>query len=281
VSGILVTGAGGMLGLDVLRAAETRGIEAHGLTRAQLDIADPVAVTDAIASHQPDVIINCAAWTDVDGAEEHEPEALVVNGEGPRVLAEAGRRVVQVSTDYVFDGNKDSAWVESDPVAPQSAYGRTKLVGEQNVLAANPANAVVRTAWLFGVGGNNFVETMIKLATDRGAVSVVDDQRGCPTNTAHLADALLDIALDDTAGGIHHCAGAGETSWYGFAKEIFERTDTPCDLSPTTSDAFVRPAPRPANSVLAVTRDDTPRLPEWQQGLDDYISLRMTTGGQE
>jgi dTDP-4-dehydrorhamnose reductase len=281
VSGILVTGSGGMLGLDVLRAAEARGVEAHGLTRAQLDIADPVQVAEAIASHQPDVIINCAAWTDVDGAEEHESEALVVNGEGPKVLAEAGPRVVQVSTDYVFDGEKEGAWIESDPVGPKSAYGRTKLVGDQSVLAANPANAVVRTAWLFGVGGNNFVETMIKLANERGAVSVVDDQRGCPTNTAHLAEALLDIALDESAGGIHHCAGAGETSWFGFAKEIFERTGTPCDLTPTTSDAFVRPAPRPANSVLEVTRDDTPRLPEWQQGLDDYISLRMTTGGQE
>lgn len=281
MSGTLVTGSGGMLGLDVLRAAEARGVEAHGLTRAQLDIADPVQVAEAIASHQPDVIINCAAWTDVDGAEEQEAEALVVNGEGPKVLAEAGPRVVHVSTDYVFNGEKEGAWVESDPVDPRSAYGRTKLVGEQNVLAANPANAVVRTAWLFGVSGNNFVETMLKLATDRGAVSVVDDQRGCPTNTAHLADALLDIALDDSTGGIHHCAGAGETSWFGFAKEIFERTGTPCDLSPTTSDAFVRPAPRPANSVLAVTRDDTPRLPEWQQGLDDYISIRMTTGGQE
>ncbi len=281
MSGILVTGSGGMLGLDVLRAAEARGVEAHGLTRAQLDIADPVQVAEAIASHQPDVIINCAAWTDVDGAEEHESEALVVNGEGPKVLAEAGPRVVQVSTDYVFDGEKEGAWIESDPVGPKSAYGRTKLVGDQSVLAANPANAVVRTAWLFGVGGNNFVETMIKLANERGAVSVVDDQRGCPTNTAHLAEALLDIALDESAGGIHHCAGAGETSWFGFAKEIFERTGTPCDLTPTTSDAFVRPAPRPANSVLEVTRDDTPRLPEWQQGLDDYISLRMTTGGQE
>jgi len=281
VSGILVTGSGGMLGLDVLRAAEARGIEAHGLTRAQLDIADPVQVTEAVASHQPDVIINCAAWTDVDGAEEHESAALTVNGQGPKVLAEAGPRVVQVSTDYVFDGSKEGAWVESDPVGPKSAYGRTKLVGDENVLAGNPANAVVRTAWLFGIGGNNFVETMIKLATDRGAVSVVDDQHGCPTNTAHLAEALLDIALDENTGGIHHCAGAGETSWYGFAKEIFERTGTPCDLTPTTSDAFVRPAPRPANSVLAVTRDDTPRLPEWQQGLDDYISLRMTTGGQE
>ena len=221
MSGILVTGSGGMLGLDVLRAAEARGIEAHGLTRAQLDIADPVQVAEAIASHQPDVIINCAAWTDVDGAEEHESEALVVNGEGPKVLAEAGPRVVQVSTDYVFDGEKEGAWIESDPVGPKSAYGRTKLVGDQSVLAANPANAVVRTAWLFGVGGNNFVETMIKLANERGAVSVVDDQRGCPTNTAHLAEALLDIALDESAGGIHHCAGAGETSWFGFAKEIF------------------------------------------------------------
>jgi len=277
---VLVTGAGGMLGQDVMRAAAARGVEATGLTRSDLDISNQVAVAQAVADFSPDVIINCAAWTDVDGAEEHESDAMVVNGDGPGVLAASGPRLVHVSTDYVFDGTKEGAYIEADPTGPRSAYGRTKLAGELNVIAVGPEHAIVRTAWLFGVEGNNFVETMIKLALDRGSVSVVDDQRGCPTNTAHLAEALIDLALLPEAGGIHHCAGEGETTWFGFAKEIFERTGTPCDLTPTTSDQFVRPAPRPANSVLAATRSDTPRLPAWTKGLDDYIEARTTVGGQ-
>lgn len=275
-----MTGAGGMLGRDVLRAAAARGLEVTGLTRGDLDISQVEAVASAVSDIEPDTIINCAAWTDVDGAEEHEADALVVNGDGPKVLASSGPRLIQVSTDYVFDGNKLGAYVESDPTAPRSAYGRTKLAGELNVLAAGDRHSIVRTAWLFGVDGANFVETMLKLAVDRGAVSVVDDQRGCPTNTAHLAEALLDISLDSGAGGIHHCAGAGETTWFGFAKEIFDRTGTPCDLTPTTSDQFVRPAPRPANSVLEATRSDTPILPAWTQGLDDYIEARKTVEEQ-
>jgi dTDP-4-dehydrorhamnose reductase len=268
-----------MLGHDVLRAAERAGVEAHGLSRAELDITDPTAVASAVAELLPDSIINCSAWTNVDGAEDHESEALAINADGARVLAEAGPRLVHVSTDYVFDGTKDSAYVESDPTGPVSAYGRTKLAGEQAVASASPNHAIVRTAWLFGVDGNNFVETMIKLALDRGAVSVVDDQRGCPTFTGHLADALVELAGNPQAGGVHHCAGAGDTTWFGFAKEIFERTGTPCDLTATTSDQFVRPAPRPANSVLSSTRNDTPQLPTWQQGLDDYIAARSAAAG--
>lgn len=274
-----MTGAGGMLGRDVMRAATRAGVEAHGLSRSELDITDRSAVDSAIGELQPDSIVNCAAWTDVDGAEEHEAEALEINGHGAAVLAEAGPRLIHVSTDYVFPGDKNTAWTEDDPVAPQSAYGRTKLAGEQAVSSADPGHAIVRTAWLFGTDGNNFVETMLKLAADRGAVSVVDDQRGCPTFTAHLADALIEIAAGRAAGGVHHCAGAGETTWFGFAKEIFERTGTPCDLTPTTSEAFVRPAKRPANSVLAVTRPDTPRLPDWRDGLDDYIAARAVAAG--
>ena len=274
-----MVGAGGMLGRDVLRAAERAGVEAHGLTRAELDITDRSAVAAAIGELEPESILNCAAWTDVDGAEEHEAEALEINGTGAAVLAEAGPRLIHVSTDYVFSGEKEGPWTEDDPVDPQSAYGRTKLAGERAVAAANPDHAIARTAWLFGVDGSNFVETMLKLAGDRGAVSVVDDQRGCPTFTGHLADALVEIAGNDAAGGIHHCAGSGETTWFGFAKEIFERTGTPCDLTPTTSDAFVRPAKRPANSVLAVTRPDTPRLPDWRDGLDDYIAARAVAAG--
>lgn len=274
-----MTGSGGMLGRDVIRAAERVGLEAHGLSHAELDITDAGAVAAAVAALAPEVIINCAAWTDVDGAEEHEEAALAINATGPKVLAEAGPRLIQVSTDYVFAGDKQGAYVESDPVDPQSAYGRTKLAGDEAVLAASPDHAVVRTAWLFGVDGNNFVETMLRLAAERGAVSVVDDQRGCPTFTGHLAGALIELAGTKDAGGIHHCAGAGETTWHGFAAEIFSRTDTPCDLSATTSDQFIRPAKRPANSVLQSTRSETPKLPSWQTGLDEYISARASTTG--
>jgi len=279
VSGLLVTGAGGMLGSDVIRAAERVGAEAHGLSRGELDITDPAAVASAVAELAPDAIVNCAAWTDVDGAERDEDEAMAINGDGARILAEAGPRIVQVSTDYVFAGDKDGPYVEDDPVGPRSAYGRTKLAGEVAVTGTDPRNAVVRTAWLFGVSGNNFVETMLRLAAERGEVSVVDDQRGCPTFTGHLGDALVAIALDERTGGLHHCAGSGETTWFGFTREIFDRTGTDCLLEPTNSEAFVRPAERPANSVLAVTRADTPKLPDWRSGLDDYLAARAAAAG--
>lgn len=279
MSGILVTGAGGMLGRDVLDAATRSGTEAHGLTRSELDITDASAVKAAVAALQPDVIVNCAAWTDVDGAESAEAEALAINGTGAGVLAEAGPKLVHVSTDYVFDGAKSGPYVEDDPVAPKSAYGRTKLAGERLVAAADPQHAICRTAWLFGVGGPNFVETMLRLADERGAVSVVDDQVGCPTWTAHLAEALIQLALSPDAGGIHHLAGSGSTSWHGFAKEIFDRTGTDCELTAVTSEQFTRPAQRPANSVLATTRTDTPRLPDWREGLDGYLAARPAAAG--
>ena len=280
MSRILVTGAGGMLGRDVMRAADSRSVDASGLTRSQLDITDPDSVAAAVASVDPDVIINCAAWTDVDGAEEREPEALEVNGNGPGILAKSGPRVVHVSTDYVFDGIKPGPYFEADATGPRSAYGRTKLAGERAVAEAGGHHSIVRTAWLFGTGGNNFVETMLRLAADRGAVSVVDDQHGCPTNTAHLAQALVTLALAPDSGGIHHCAGSGETTWFGFAGEIFRLTATECELTPTDSAAFVRPAPRPANSVLASSRGDTPVLADWKTGLSDYISARASMGDE-
>ncbi|MCX6390648.1 MAG: dTDP-4-dehydrorhamnose reductase [Solirubrobacterales bacterium] len=271
---LLVVGAGGMLGCDVLRAAESAGVDAVGLTHAELDVSSEAAVSAAIAKVQPDVVINCAAWTDVDGAESSEEAAFAINATAAGILANSGPRLVHVSTDYVFDGNKQGAYVESDPVAPQSAYGRTKLAGEQLVAAASADHAIARTAWLFGVDGANFVETMLRLAEQRGEVSVVDDQVGCPTWTAHLADALVELATNPASGGIHHVAGAGSTSWFGFAAAIFEATGTAVALSPTTSAEFIRPAPRPANSVLEATRPDTPRLPDWREGLNGYLAAR-------
>ena len=276
---LLVTGAAGMLGRDVLLAAERSGQQAIGLDREALDICDKGAVQAAVAEHAPDVIINCAAWTDVDGAESAEEEALAINGQGAGNLANAGPRVVHVSTDYVFDGTKQEPYEEGDAVAPVSAYGRTKLVGEELVKAASPRHAIARTAWLFGTGGPNFVETMLRLANDKGAVSVVDDQVGCPTWTGHLAQALVELATNEDSGGVHHVAGSGSTSWYGFADAIFEETGTDCDLTKTTSEEFVRPAPRPANSVLVATRPDTPRLPDWRAGLKSYLAARPAAAG--
>jgi dTDP-4-dehydrorhamnose reductase len=255
----VVVGAGGMLGQEV---------EADlALTRAQLDVSDRSAVRDAISPD--DLVINCAAWTDVDGAEEHEEDALRVNGEGARNVAEAAGRVVYVSTDYVFDGTKSEPYVESDPVNPQSAYGRTKLAGERATAEANPRHHIVRTSWLFGPGGGNFVETILRLAGERDSVRVVDDQVGKPTFTRHLAPALLELAATEDY-GIHHRAGGGQCSWFEFAREIVARAGADCRVEPCTTEEFPRPAARPAYSVLAGGE-----LPSWQQGLEEYLGVRV------
>jgi dTDP-4-dehydrorhamnose reductase len=238
------------------------------LTRAQLDVTDRDAVRAAITGD--DVVINCAAWTDVDGAEEHEPEALRINCDGARNVAEAAGRVIYVSTDYVFDGTKREPYLESDPVNPQTAYGRTKLAGERATAEANPRHHIVRTSWLFGPGGPNFVETILRLARERDSLRVVDDQVGKPTYTGHLAPELLELATSEKY-GIHHRAGAGECSWFEFALEIVERAGLDCSVEPCTTAEFPRPAPRPAYSVLGGEQ----RLPSWREGLEAYLGVRV------
>ena len=238
------------------------------LTRAQLDVTDRDAVRAAITGD--DVVINCAAWTDVDGAEEHEQEALRINRDGARNLAEAAGRVIYVSTDYVFDGTKREPYLESDPVNPQTAYGRTKLAGERATAEANPRHHIVRTSWLFGPGGPNFVETILRLARERDSLRVVDDQVGKPTYTGHLAPELLELAASEEY-GIHHRAGAGECSWFEFALEIVERAGLDCSVEPCTTAEFPRPAPRPAYSVLGGEQ----RLPSWRDGLEAYLGVRV------
>jgi dTDP-4-dehydrorhamnose reductase len=257
-----VVGAAGMLGRDVVRASG--GL---ALSRAELDVTDPGAVREAISPG--DLVFNCAAWTDVDGAEEREAEATRVNGDGARNVAEAAGRVVYVSSDYVFDGAKREPYLESDPVAPLSAYGRSKLAGERATAEANPRHFVVRSAWLFGAGGRNFVETMLGLGPE---VRVVDDQVGCPTFTGHLAEALVGLAETD-AYGVHHMAASGSCSWFEFAREIFARAGVDTRVEPCTSDEFRRPAPRPAYSVLGSERGH--RLPDWRDGLDAYLGARV------
>jgi dTDP-4-dehydrorhamnose reductase len=273
-----------MLGLDVLRAGERAGHELVGVDLPELDITDPKAVEGAFARIRPEAVLNCAAWTDVDGAESHREQAHAVNADGARnlALAAAWERVplLHVSTDYVFSGEAfldaggaPRAYVESDPTGPRSVYGQTKLAGEREVLAASPRHAVVRSAWLFGIGGRNFADTMLTLAGERDAVQVVTDQVGCPTWTGHLAPALLGL-LERGVAGLVHLAGAGHISWNGFTAEIFRQAEVSCRVEEATTEQMARPAPRPAWSVLESEREDVLPLPPWQDGLAGYLAAR-------
>ncbi|MGW3586720.1 dTDP-4-dehydrorhamnose reductase [Streptomyces fungicidicus] len=263
-AGWLVTGAGGMLGQDVLARLADAGERATALDRAALDLTDAAAVRRALERHRPAVVVNCAAWTAVDDAETREAEALAVNGDGPARLADAcartGAVLLHVSTDYVFAGDATAPYAEDAPTAPRSAYGRTKLAGERAVLNTLPDRGyVVRTAWLYGTGGANFVRTMIRLEGQREKLDVVDDQRGQPTWSADLAGLLLALGRGALAGtappGVYHGTSSGETTWYGLTREIFRLLGADPDrVHPTTSEAFVRPAPRPAYSVLGHDR---------------------------
>jgi dTDP-4-dehydrorhamnose reductase len=275
---LLVTGSGGMLGHRVCRRAVELGHDVAGLKRADLDITDPDACLRAVEEHQPEAVINCAAYTKVDDAESDRDAAMAVNATGAgnvaRAAATNGARVVQVSTDYVFNGRHDEPWVESDPVDPQSVYGLTKLRGEELVADATARHAIARTAWLFGTGGPNFVDTMLRLAGDRDEVSVVTDQVGCPTWTGHLADALVELAERADDSGVHHLAAQGACSWNELALEVFDQAGVPCRVLPTTSEAFRRPAPRPAYSVLGTERRDPILLPTWQEGVRGHLQER-------
>jgi dTDP-4-dehydrorhamnose reductase len=274
---LLVTGAAGMLGHDVVRAARFVNHEVVALGHADLDITDGRRVRRTVARLAPDAVVNCAGWTDVDAAEEDPIAATRVNEQAPRhvaaAAAEAGAAIVQPSTDYVFDGKKSEPYVESDPTHPLSIYGATKLAGEHAVVAANPRHFVVRTSWLFGANGENFVETMLRLGRELGEVVVVRDQVGCPTYTTHLAEALVQL-LDGDDYGLHHIAGGGECSWFEFATAIFEQADIDCRTLSCTTDEFPRPAPRPAYSVLATERDYGLVLPDWREGLGSYLAER-------
>jgi dTDP-4-dehydrorhamnose reductase len=252
----LVTGAGGMLGRDLVEVLSRAGAPMTALTRAELDIRDPQAVLKAVDGH--DVVVNAAAWTDVDGAETSYPAALEINGTAVANLGAAtratGARLLHPSTDYVFDGNGVTPYPEDAPTDPVNAYGRSKLAGERAALDAG--GYVVRTAWLYGAHGPNFVATMLRLADQRDTVDVVDDQRGQPTWSYALAERL--VALGEAAGappGVYHGTASGETTWYGLARAVFAGAGLDPDrVHPTSSDKFVRPARRPAYSVLGHDR---------------------------
>jgi dTDP-4-dehydrorhamnose reductase len=281
---ILVTGAAGMLGADVLRAGERMGHELVAVDLPELDITNADAVAEAFGRIAPNAVLNCAAWTDVDGAETHSEQAHAVNADGAGSLARAATTVgvplVHVSTDYVFDGEAcvDPAgaprpYVESDAAGPRTVYGQSKLAGEHQVLAASPRHTVARSAWLFGVGGANFAATMLRLASERDAIRVVTDQVGCPTWTGHLAPALLGL-IEREVSGLVHLAGTGYISWNGFTKEIFRQAEISCRVEEATTADMPRPAPRPAWSALESERDDLLPLPPWQDGLAGYLAAR-------
>jgi dTDP-4-dehydrorhamnose reductase len=279
---ILITGAGGMLGRDLQTVARTAAHDTIALSRAELDITDPDAVRMAVAEARPDVVIGCAAWTNVDGAESEPEAAHAVNGAGAGNVATAasacGAWTIHVSTDYVFDGSKRTPYLESDPVAPLSEYGRSKLVGELAVAQSAPdAHTIVRTAWLFGAHGQCFPKTMLRLAVERDELAVVGDQIGSPTFTGHLAAALVGLAEQrERTVGVVHLAASGECSWCDFARAVIEAGARESGVAiprvrAITTAEYPTPAPRPSYSVLRSERD-APVLPSWQDGLTSFMT---------
>jgi len=243
-----------MLGQDLVVVLAASGHEVVAADRAEIDITDPVSAANGVVGF--DVVVNCAAWTAVDDAETQEGEAFTVNAVGPANLAKgaaaAGARLVQISTDYVFAGDAVAPYGEEAPLLPKSAYGRTKGAGEWAVRANTEDYLIVRTAWLYGAKGNCFPKTMVNLLADRDSLTVVDDQVGQPTWTVDLADLVMRLVEAEAPSGIYHGTSGGETSWFGFARaSVAAAGMDPERILATTSEAFVRPAPRPAYSVLS------------------------------
>ena len=257
---MLVTGAGGQLGRALVEAFATDDVVAH--TRADWDVTQPPPLVAA-----PELVLHTAAWTDVDGAEASPQEAAAVNVGGTQNAASLGAPLVYFSTDYVFDGTKREPYVESDGPNPLSAYGRTKLHGEA---AAGERAWILRSSWLFGPTGTNFVRTMLRIAGERDEVAVVDDQRGCPTYVAHLAEATKELLA--LPFGVYHVAAGGDCTWAEFAEAIFEDAQVDCRVRGISTAELGRPAARPAYSVLRSEKPGTPELPHWREGLRDCLA---------
>jgi dTDP-4-dehydrorhamnose reductase len=271
----IVVGSAGMLGQDVVEVAGAAGHDVVALARTDLDVTDAAACRAALDG--ADVVVNCAAYTAVDDAETHEAEAFAVNAVGAanlaRAAAEGGARLVHPSTDYVFAGDAHAPYAEDAPVAPRSAYGRTKAAGEWAVRAASPDHLVLRTAWLYGAGGGNFPRTIVRVARERGAVDVVDDQRGQPTWTRDVADLAVRLVAAEAPGGVYHATSSGDATWFDFARAAVGSAGLdPGIVRPTTSEAFVRPAPRPAYSVLghdALRKAGVEPIGDWRRRWDE------------
>jgi len=275
----MVAGAAGILGRAVTAEFAGRGAEVIALGRTDLDITDLARVRSAAGTWKPGLVVNCAACTNVDGAEAEPRRAFLVNGLGPRNLAvacrETGAVLVHISTDYVFDGSKPGTYTVYDEPRPLNVYGLSKLWGEKALLCIGGPFYLVRTSWLFGPGGNNFVTTILRIGRERGRARVVNDQQGCPTYTLDLARAIADLSASGCY-GIYHVTNQGSTTWYGFAKEIFGQAGLKVDLAACSTVEMKRPARRPKNSVL----DPFPLaetigylLPPWQDALARYVAV--------
>ncbi len=269
---VLVIGADGMLGRAVCSALHGAGVSIARPTVEQLDLTSRGSIGGAVAAGPWKTVVNCAAYTDVDGAESNEPAARAVNAEGPAMLAEAcaesGARLVHISTDYVFSGKADRPYRVDDSMLPSSVYGTTKADGERAVMDASRRNVVVRTSWLYAPWAKNFVRTMAMLTRDKDSLKVVHDQRGTPTSAEHLASVIVMLLRGD-ARGVFHATDGGECTWFEFACAIRDGLGHACEISPCTTAEFPRPAPRPAYSVLDVSGTEavTGAMPGWRVNL--------------
>ncbi|WP_245263197.1 dTDP-4-dehydrorhamnose reductase [Azorhizobium doebereinerae] len=288
---ILLFGADGQLGRELTALAAERGLDLRGLNRAAVDITDPAAVARALEANRPDVVVNAAAYTAVDKAESEPDLAARVNAGAPGLIAERCARyrtpLIHISTDYVFDGTKAGAYAESDPIAPLGVYGRTKAAGEAAIRAAGERHLILRTSWVYGVHGANFLKTMLRLAGDRDRLTIVADQRGCPTATRDIAEGILAAAAPAVTGaarwGTYHLAGRGVTTWHGFAQEIIARaarhTGRTPEVAPITTADYPTPARRPANSELnsqLFERTFGFKAAPWQQRTAEVVDALLT-----
>ncbi len=271
---ILVTGANGMFGQDLCPILEDEGFEVVETDADTLDIVDINQVKEILDRENPDAVIHCAAYTNVDKAEEEPEKAALINAKGSenvaKICGEKDILMVYISTDYVFDGEKKEKYLPDDETNPHSVYGKTKLEGEKAVQKYCKKFYIARTSWLYGHHGKNFVETMISLA-EKEELKVVDDQIGCPTWTVELANGIVKLIDDETDYGIYHVCGFGETSWYNFAKEIFSQIGLKVNLKPCSTKDFARPAKRPKHSAM----DNNKICRKWQTALSDYLELRV------
>lgn len=274
---VLITGANGQLGKELVELFTEKGFEVYGFGRDKMDITNQVQVQEIIGAVKPDIVIHSAAHTQVDLAESEPDQAFLINAYGTRnvtVAAEAvGAKLVYVSTDYVFDGTNDEPYNEFSPTSPLGVYGKSKLAGEQFVRDLHSKFFIVRTSWVYGKHGANFVKTMLKLGKERKELSVVADQRGCPTYTLDLANAILEL-VDTQKYGVYHVSNSGSCSWYEFAKEIFEISEMKVQVNPCTTADFPRPAARPANSVfehMSIKLNNFSSIRHWREALNSFF----------
>jgi len=274
---VLITGANGQLGKELVELFTEKGFEVYGFGRDKMDITNEVQVQEMISTLKPNIVLHSAAHTQVDLAESEPEQAFLINAYGTRNVAvaaeEVGAKLVYVSTDYVFDGTNDEPYNEFSPTSPLGVYGKSKLAGEQFVRDLHSKFFIVRTSWVYGKHGANFVKTMLKLGKEREELSVVGDQRGCPTYTLDLANAILEL-VDTQKYGVYHVSNSGSCSWYEFAKEIFKISKMEVQVKPCTTADFPRPAARPANSVfehMSIKLNNFSSIRHWREALNSFL----------